>query len=637
MAGGVLHPEDVSPADAARVIEFINRVGDASALAATIGFSEGPSIGRQVAEAILQRRSSGQPLGTLAELLAVTGVNFARFTEIVVSLSGARPAAAGTMRLMPSATRPWLGQKVLIAGQLLDASGGGVPGAEISCVASSGFLSAPNRRGEIQRGASVRLTTEPAGIVNLELQPQLSPALDGDAATALEAELARIGTEADSPAAVAPALAAFAARYRADASSALREAVDRLFAAYPVDTAGVGSSWPVETVTIIAIAEGADGQPALAGTTTLFFRNWLGAWLAELAGAVRSDRRLDEALSQLETGASETDAARGLMLVTQAFANLERGIVGGRERDKIAGLSANRFLEKLGDNVSPAALENVVRAAGASSAAVSAGGFAVFNAIQTVQNASEAIGPRRVDAGQLGALGGRLAELEAKTVDRTALEGLRADILTLTDAKVGEVKGKVASLESDRVTKTQLQTVAADLKAAVAEVRTGVNNAIGTTRDQLAAQIAAKADQAAVNQSLTNLVEGRLARLEARAVDRTALEGLRADILTLTDSKVGEIKGKVASLEADRVTKTQFERVAADLTTAVGSVRSSLDTAIVATRDQLTAQINTKADAAAVAGLNQSVRALQSENQRFSTQFQNIDPGALKPRGGPGR
>jgi hypothetical protein len=530
------------------------------------------------------------------------------------------------MRLMPSSTRPWLGQKVLIAGQLVDASGLGVPGAEISCVASSGILSAPNSRGEIQRGAAVRLTTEPAGIVQLELQPQLTPALDRDAATALESELARLGTETDGPAAVAPALANFAARYRAAGSSALRDAVDRLFAAYPVDTPGVGSSWPVETVTIIAIAEGGNGQPTLAGTATLFVRNWLGAWLSELAGAVQSDRRLDQALSQFEIGASETDAARGLIAATQAFAGLEHGVVGGRERDKLAGLSANRFLERLGETINPAAIENVVRAAGASNAAISAGGFAVFDAIQTVQNVSDTIGPKRgVDPAVLGVLDGRLSQLETNVVTKTALDTLRTDIVTRTDTKVADFGVRVAALETDRVTKAQLAGLDAGVTAAVKDLRAGIDTAVGRARNELAVQINAKADQTAVsglNQTFKTLVDGRLAQLEARALDRAALDSLRNDLISLTDGKVAAVSGKVAALESDRVTRAQL----AGLETRFTQVNA----AVGATRTELLVQINAKADQAAVAGLNQSVTKLQTDNQRIATQVQGVDFDVLR-------
>jgi hypothetical protein len=638
MAEGVLLPEEVGPADSARVLDFLNGAVDAAALADTIGFSEGASIGRQVAEVILHRRASGGPFRTLEELLALTGVNLARFTEIVVALSAARPAAPGwTMRLMPAATRPWLGQKVRIVGQLMDSSGLGVPGAEISCVASAGILSAPNSRGEMQRGAAVRLTTEPSGIVNLELQPQLTPPLDRDSAAALESELARLGAESDSPAAVATALAGFAARYRAEGSSALREAVDRLFAAYPVDTPGVGSSWPVETVAIMVIVQRGNGRPTLAGTATLVFRNWLGAWLSELAGAVQSDRRLDQALSQIEIGASGTDAAQGLMLATQALAQLEHGVVGGRERDKLAGLSANRYLERLGDTSNPAAIENVVRAAGASKAAISAGGFAVFEAIQSVQSVSDAVGPKRgVDAEALGRFDGRLAQLEANGVTKAALDTVRSDILSRTDLKVADFGGRVAALESDRVTKAQLAGLDASLAAAVKDMRTGLDTAVGRVRSELTVQISGKADQAAVsglNQSFKTLVDGRLAQLEARALDRAALDSLRADLISQTDSKLAAVNTKVAALESDRVTKAQLAGVETRLT--------QINSAVGSTRAELLAQINAKADQATVTGLKQSVSTLQTENQRIATQVQGVDFDAVRAshtqRRGPGR
>lgn len=592
MAAGVLVPEDVGPADTARVLDFVNGVADAAALAETVGFSEGPAIAGRIAEAILERRGAVGPFATLESLLAVTGVNLPRFTEIVVALSGARSnAPVRTLRLTPASERPWLGQSVLIAGQLFDAQGAGVPGAAITCVASSGLLFAPNDRGEVQRGAALSLTSESGGIVSLEWQPSFRPPLDLEAKSALEAELTNLGSDASSAAAAGPALAAFADRYRGEGSRALREAVDRLFDAFPVDSEGAGLGWSVETVTILAIVGVGDGQPVLAGTVTLSFRNWLGRWLAALGDAIQSDRRLDDALAQFQIDDDEGDAARGLIALTQAFAGLELGVVGGRERDRLTGEAAIRFAERLSGQLQTTSLEDVVRATGASSSAIAAGGFAFFDAVQNVQSVSDTIGPGRVDTGKLGALDGRLVQLEAKTVDRQALDGLRADILTLTDGKLADVGGKIASLETDRVTRTQLAG--------------------------LAALVGAKADQTA------------LAGLNLALIGR--LNSLRTELDTATDTKVAVVAGKIASLEADRVTRSDLTRLETQL--------QHFATDFGGTRAELLAQINAKADRNAFVTLDQSVKLLQTENKRFATQIENVDFSELRGNRplGPGR
>jgi hypothetical protein len=658
MAGGVLQIEDVGPADSARILDFINGADNASMLAATVGFSEGPTVGLQVAEAIV-RAGTVAPFRTLEELLAVTGVNLARFTEIAVALSGARPPAGGlTMRLTPTSTRPWLGQRVAITGQLLDAQRVGVPGVEISCVASSGILSAPNSRGEIQRGGAVRLMTEPGGIVRLEFHPQLAPPLDADARTALESELGGLGPENATPASVAPALAAFAERYRAEASTALREAVDRLFEAYPVTAAGVGSTWPVETVTILAFADGPAGEPMLAGATTLFVRNWLGAWLSALGEAIHSDKRLDNAIAEFEF--TDADAAFTLVAATQAFAGLELGVVGGRERDKFSAHLTDRFLQRLGDNVDPLVLENVVRAAGASNAATAAGGFLMFEAIQTVQNVSDTIGPQRgIDAGKLGAFDGRLGQLEATTVDKATLDKFGRDMLTQTEGKLTEVGGKIASLETDRVTRTQLAALAAQISAKAdvtalngldqsfkAQIDGRLNSLrteLNTATDTKVAVVAGKVASLETDRVTRTQLAGVAALIGAKA-DQTALAGLdqslnvrlnslRTELNTATETKVAVVAGKVAALESDRVTK-------ADLT-SMESRLQRFASDLGNTRAELLLQINAKADQAAVVGLNQSVTKLQTENQRLATQVQGVDFDVLRntrtqPRG-PGR
>src|SRR5262245_19917536 len=114
MAAGLLLPEDVGPADAARVLGFLNTVANASALSNAVGFSEGQAVAQFVASAILARRTVA-PFATLQDLFAVTGVTPARFTEIVMALSGARPPARGAaqvVRIRPFTPQPLLGQGI---------------------------------------------------------------------------------------------------------------------------------------------------------------------------------------------------------------------------------------------------------------------------------------------------------------------------------------------------------------------------------------------------------------------------------------------------------------------------------------------------------------------------------------------
>jgi len=130
VAAGLILPEDVGPADAARVLAFLHEVADASVLSDTVGFSEGPTVGRLVSQAIITRRAD-RPFATLDDLLAVTSVTQARFTEIVMALSGARPPAksgARVVQIRPFTDRPLLGQEIGLTVQLLDAAGHGMAG-----------------------------------------------------------------------------------------------------------------------------------------------------------------------------------------------------------------------------------------------------------------------------------------------------------------------------------------------------------------------------------------------------------------------------------------------------------------------------------------------------------------------------
>ncbi|HEU0221854.1 MAG TPA: hypothetical protein VFR34_06525 [Paracoccaceae bacterium] len=596
---GLLFPEDVGAADAARVLAFVNEVASADAMADTVGFAEGPGIGRLVAEAILARREAAGPFATLAELDAVTGVNARRFTEIVVALSGARPPreapAAGAaaprgalffraIRIRPARSELWLGQSVGITLQLVDSSGRGLPGAPVTCIASWGIL-AGRHGAERQRGPSVALVTGPGGIASLTLSPPLTPPLDPHGRAALEAELARLPDTAATPAAAAAALAALAARYRADGSEALRGAVERLLAAVPAEPAPSHSPWPILPVTLIAVAgaEGAGGAIDSAdavAVANLRLRVWLGGWLAALRDVIAASDRIVPTLGHLPldilTGG---EIARGVLGAGRAIAGLERGAAGRMLRDVAANAALNRFVAENVGRVAAAALTDVVRAAGASNAAIAGGGFAVFDAIETVQEVQGSIAGRRevgdlsVLDGRLGVLEGRLELVEETALDRTALDGLRADIL-------GEAAALDARTES--------------------RVNAGFESRLAGFEERFAADVRRQVDALRDEMRETG---GRevLGALELRVRE------ISAELGRLAESQV--TREELAALEA-----RLGERVSADVGVAVGGLRGELG-----------ARIDAKADAAAVTGLQRSVSGLAAESQRIGQRLDGLD------------
>src|SRR5690606_11841396 len=79
------------PADARLVLAFLNGAADAREIADAVEFPHELDVGVRVAQRILDRRAALGSFTTLDEVYAVPMIGPERFTEIVVSLSSARP------------------------------------------------------------------------------------------------------------------------------------------------------------------------------------------------------------------------------------------------------------------------------------------------------------------------------------------------------------------------------------------------------------------------------------------------------------------------------------------------------------------------------------------------------------------
>ena len=641
MPAGVLYPEDVGSADAARVLDFVNTVETATTLAETVGFAEGPGIGRLVAEAILAQREAGA-FATLAELDAVTGVNPLRFTEIVTALSGARPPRAlpapaaaprggrpfRAIRIRPARRELWLGQSVGVTVQLVDAAGRGVPGAPVTCVTSWGTICG-RHRAERQRGASVALVTEPGGVVSLELAPPIAPPLGLYERAALEAELARLPADAMTPGAAAEALAAFAAHYRADGSEALRGAVDRLLAILPAEPAAPDTAWPILPVTLIAVAgaesgvDGAIDSADAVAVATVRMRGWLGGWLDALRTSIEGNDRIESTLRHLPledlTGA---EIARGVLGASRAIAGLERGAAARALRDAAANAAVARYLSRNATQVEGEALTHVVRAAGASNAAIASGGFAVFNAIESVQEVQGSIAGRRTADGgrfetRFGTLEGRLARVEETAVDRDALDTFRSDLLAaaaeLDTAQRDELRAEIA-------------TRADETESRLAAVERGLDSrATGSELAELSAEVEgrfAQIEQRAVMRTDLTALEERLTTDVRRRVDALREEFAGGGIIADIDTRVRDLSAQVTRLSETQITRNDL----AALEDRLGrSIASDIGSAVGDLRSELVPHIEAKAEAAAVGGLQRSVSELAANREQITRRLDGVD------------
>src|SRR4051812_23367566 len=258
MAEHYLLPEDVSPEHALQVLDFLNQAASAEIIAEAVEIPRERDVGIRVAQRIINRRNELNGFRTLDELYAVPYVGPERFTEIVVSLSGARPPSRGEggvtqseladlrrsidalramlqpalqARLWSVQDTIWLGQRATVLVQLNDADGRALIDQPITVMTSWGELSALSGVDVISNNAVVARTDD-AGIAELRLRPGFQAPLSEAQRLALELAAGQLPLTAPWPTAASDQLSDLVARYRAPGSDDLREALDAAFREY---------------------------------------------------------------------------------------------------------------------------------------------------------------------------------------------------------------------------------------------------------------------------------------------------------------------------------------------------------------------------------------------------------------------
>lgn len=625
MSTGILLPADIGPQDAARVLAFVNAAPQAQALADAVGFSEGPAIGLRVATAILAARDAASGLRSLDQILAATTVSAARFTELAIALSGARPPHGGAefrLLIRPDLPRPWLGQRPRIVVQVTDPQGRGMPNIPVTCITTWGILTARTDTAQ-QRGASITMNTGQGGLLSLSLQPPLTPPLPDAAWSSLAVALESLGDADAGAARTGPALAALADRYRLEASEALRTAIDRLHETFGADPANVNSGFPVLPVTLMALTGETDG-PAQITIATLLIQNWLGAFLEMLSDAVTRDDRLATMLAPLQTnGATGENLARGLIGATRAVAGLERGRLGQAARDEALGGVVNHFVAQNIERFDAVVLADVVRAAAASGTAISSGGFAVFNAIETTKDVRDVTGIRGADAAQLNqqlaTLDGRMDRAESSMVTQQALDAFGKDMQASTNALITQSKaelttqfdGRLVSLENDRVGKADLAALDTRLSQRAVADQTALRQELNRTIDTRLGGVALSAD--------LSQLQTRLTTLEGTAVQRGDLQ---AEIGRQTATQLQAVTTRLDGLERTGVTQSRLDAFGQDILAGANANAQRLTDSA---RTDLGRAIAAKADTTELRAVDTRVSTLQVSAQNTGTRLDTLD------------
>ncbi len=364
MATVTLEPQDLTPAQAARVLTLLNAAVSAQALAAAIEIPGELDIGVRLAQRLLDARAQlGGRFTQLAQVRAVRLIGPERFTEICAAALGLDPRRwitqlgdftdrqaaleAQLLRLsglaegaqaqregahvdLTAKPQPlWLGQALDIRLICTDLTGRPLPGRRVTVTTSTGTLEVAFGYA-VQRAAGVAVRTGADGSARLTLRLTPPDGLTAEQQAVLEGALDTLDPQAESAVDLAPALAALAEVYTRERAGTLRAALDLYACQYRavfldrLNPGGAGVAFALESSVLRADLHGAGGAASVAHAVLVaHHRNWVGAWLDALGEYVAGRAALDAAF-----GGATQRGATGQRLVNDLVAEAQVYIAG---------------------------------------------------------------------------------------------------------------------------------------------------------------------------------------------------------------------------------------------------------------------------------------------------------------------
>ncbi len=407
MSGIYLGPDDVAPAHARQVLDFLNAAQSAREIAERVEIPDELDVGERIAARILARREELGGFQNLRQIAEIPFIGPERFTEIVITLSDARlprsaeptiaDLAAEVARLRRqigalevgsghlskvsiTALQPdaYLGEGINLVVQVTDPTGTRpVIDAPVTLVATWGRLRAVDGT-RLREGTSLVTRTDDVGMARALLYPPTNEELLSSQQAALQAALGLLERAAPIPRDVEPALREIARQYRWHGNPDLRSAIDIYFRDFgrglveSVNERDYLAGWTHQEATILAmvggagampigVASGGPGTPSGSGTgvgggvststievsaaLTLRIRNWLGAWLEVLQELSDEEAGLPDELR----AAAATEEAGALLsrvyLRLNDYVSEQRGVAGEFVGQRLAERSLRNFLQ----------------------------------------------------------------------------------------------------------------------------------------------------------------------------------------------------------------------------------------------------------------------------------------------------
>lgn len=353
-----LEPGDLAAAEAARVLDFLNRAASAAEIAAGIEIPGEPDIGLKLGQRLLNARAAlGGRFSDLRQVDAVPLIGPERFTDLCAAILGwssrqwrierdppAESHAALLARLaafeertvqvvldLGASPRPaWLGQRLDLTLRAVDAAGLPLANRRVTLEASLGTLSAAYGFA-VQRGRALSLRTGADGGVRLRLNFDTLEPLSADQQAALENALAGLDAAADSPHLLRQGFYALAGAYQGEREKSLRAALDiyaRQWKGHFLDqlnASNLGFEWPLETCVLRADChpEGGGAGSVAQAVLAVHWKNWVGAWLEFLGQWLRDKAGFDQAF-----GAAKARAEGNYHLVDNLVGEAHSFIAG---------------------------------------------------------------------------------------------------------------------------------------------------------------------------------------------------------------------------------------------------------------------------------------------------------------------
>ena len=557
-----LLPENISTSDAAMVLEFLNAAQSAEEIATAVEISDELDIGLRVAGRILARREQLGGFSSLEQVYAVPYVGPERFTELVTSLSSARPpqafddqvdrallaqitrrlntleAALGatpTIRMRAINPDALLGQETLVLAELKDGAGRPLIDRELTLVTSWGLLSG---RAGVQpvAGSSITVRSDHLGLCRLRLSAAFGEALTEIELSSLTQALALLGNPSDNPRDSLQPLTEMARSYRAPGNSALRRVIDVFFKHYggiervqaPVDSL---ASWPRVSVTLVAWLTPEPETASSQIPTALLAveqRNWFYAWLWAYRQLLQNESGLQASL--LDVGG---DDRSGNAVLTDLFSRVgsfvraQDGLVGQQLGQDFAASSLNAFLQTGLAKYSPEERTQLVT--GVTSGVKSlttAQPFSSFEGSRAELNLELDARIAEVDSSaQFDTLDARLTQVESNALTQDDAAALQASILaevnSSTAKQIDQLRGEFDQLLSGKANIASIEQLRREFDSVL-------NSKADSTRvDQLDAQVATLNQQSRALDVNLNRLDTRLSGVDSRLNSIAAREPRR--------------------------------------------------------------------------------------------------------------